>query len=98
MINALAGELDAGCQILGFKVGQLFQNLRPGKARCEQIEHIDHANSQAPDAGPSPAKLRINGDAVGQLHWESLPDATWHCNYLSRIALDNFATRGILKR
>lgn len=53
MINALAGKLDAGGQILRFQIGQLRQNLFGGKACGEQIEDIDNTNPHAADTGAS---------------------------------------------
>lgn len=44
MVEALAGETEAGLDVFGFKVRHLLKDLRHGQAVRQQVEEVAHSD------------------------------------------------------
>ena len=64
MIEHARGEPQGSGNVLGLQVGELFEDLLGGEPGGQEIQHVGHPDAQAPDAGPAPALLGIDGDAA----------------------------------
>lgn len=66
MIEATAGEFQAGGNIFRFEIRQFFKNLLLRETRSQQIEYIDDSNSHSTDAGPPTTLCRVDCDALDE--------------------------------
>jgi hypothetical protein len=76
MVELTAGVLQAGLNVLGFKIGQFFQHLLRGQPVGQQVEHVHHADAHPTDAGASAAQFGVNCDAI---HGWRLPQCRMFC-------------------
>jgi hypothetical protein len=67
MIDALRCEGQRRFNVIQLEVRQLGHDLRMRISRSQQIEHIDHADSQAPYAGSPPKLPRFGRDALQEI-------------------------------
>jgi hypothetical protein len=67
VIEAPAGESQAGRDVLQLEVGQFIQNLLLCQSRREKIEDIDDTDPHASNARPTSTLGGIDGDAFEQL-------------------------------
>ncbi len=64
-----AGGVELGCaEILELKVREFLQDIGIAHPGPEHLEDILHANPHSPDAGFTPALIRIDRDAFEQVH------------------------------
>ena len=64
MIHFGSGVSQASPDIGGFKIRIIFENLGLAYSCGEEIEHISHPDTHSPNAGPTTALLRIEGDPI----------------------------------
>jgi hypothetical protein len=65
-------KLQNGGDIAGFEIRVVREDFVVRGARGKEIEDVFHANPQAPDAGPTSADARIDGNSVNGAHVASL--------------------------
>jgi hypothetical protein len=53
MIDPLNGELERRTDIVSFQIRQFSKDFGVAQASRKQVQDIDHANPQAPDARPA---------------------------------------------
>lgn len=64
-----AGGVELGCpEILELEVREFLQDIGVAHPGPEHLEDILHANPHSPDAGSTPALIRIDRDAFEQVH------------------------------
>jgi len=69
VIQAPGGIQQARCDVVGFQVGEIFENLLPRLPGGQQLEHVDHANSHPANAGSTPTLLGTDGNALEEIRW-----------------------------
>lgn len=56
--------LQAGVDVLWFKIGKIFQDFGLGNTGCQHFQNILHANSHASDARTTATLAWFDGDAI----------------------------------
>jgi len=64
MVALLGGVEQTGSDVFRFKIGVIGKDFPFTGATGKQRQHILHADAQAPDARPSAALIRAEGDAI----------------------------------
>lgn len=67
MIEAEAGVLEGGIDVLALEVRKLLQDVRPLQASGQEIQDVDHADAHVPNTGTATALLGIEGDATAPI-------------------------------
>jgi hypothetical protein len=65
MIDSATGESEASCDVFGFQIRELLEDLGRSEPRREQIEGVRHTDSHPANAGASTALRWVDGDPVG---------------------------------
>jgi hypothetical protein len=63
MIDFTCRVLQAGSQIFGLQIRQLFKNLFALQAGGKKIENIGNSDTHSPDARTAPALIGVGSDA-----------------------------------
>ncbi len=64
MVGPGSGVLEAGGDVRVLQIGEVFENVGPGRAGGEKVEDVLHADAHAPDAGPPTALGGVVGDPL----------------------------------
>jgi len=65
--------LQAGSNVLRFKVGQFLQYLGGCQPVSKEFENVNDPYPHAPDARPPAALLRVDGDAIHVFTLQQVP-------------------------
>ena len=92
MVSLGGGVIEAGLDIGGLKIGEVFEDLLLRDTGGEEVEHVLDTNAHAADAGPASALGRIEGDSI--VHGQRIVDA---CGGVKR-RFEAFGTAETLNR
>src|ERR1043165_3913617 len=73
MVEPACGVKQCRAQVVGLKVGHLFENLFGVQAGGEEVEHVCHADAHAADAGAAAALLGVDRDSFKQVRHTLFP-------------------------
>ncbi len=62
MIDATGRVSEGRLDVIGFKIGKFFHDLFVRQSSAQQGKNVDHADAQAPDAGPAATLVGLGGD------------------------------------
>jgi hypothetical protein len=63
------GVVEAGLDISGLQIGEVFEDFGLRDASGEEIEHVLDANAHAADAGTAATLMGTEGDTVDHGYW-----------------------------
>ena len=56
--------LETGVDVFVFEIREVLEDFLPGHLRGQQVEDVLDPDPQSPDAGPSAALLRVEGNSL----------------------------------
>jgi hypothetical protein len=74
VVNLGRSVLQAGPDVGGLQIGEVFQDLGLTGTASEHFEHVFNANPHSPYAGATAALFEINRDAIQVAHKMNLTD------------------------
>ena len=70
MIEAAAGEAEAGPNVFKLQIREFFEDLLGRESVGHQVQDINDPDAHAADARAPATLLRVDGDSVGNIsHW-----------------------------
>jgi hypothetical protein len=74
VIGLSRGELQTCADVFGLQIQKIPKNFGFGYACSEEFQDVDHPNTHAANAGPSPTLPGIEGYPVEVTHTSKLPN------------------------